>query len=147
MSVELKIFIGCVVVQCLYYILVFARLNFVRPFNGMPEFLPPASIVICAKNEAENLKRYLKVVLIQQYKQYEVIVVNDQSTDNTIDVLVDYYMRNTNLKIVNITPEEKKPYEGKKYALQRGIDIATFDTIVVTDADCRPATTMWLAKM
>ncbi|HLP49969.1 MAG TPA: glycosyltransferase [Chitinophagales bacterium] len=147
MSVELKIFIGCVVVQCLYYILVFARLNFVRPFSGMPEFLPPASIVICAKNEAENLKRYLKVVLIQQYKQYEVIVVNDQSTDNTIDVLVDYYMRNTNLKIVNITSEEKKPYEGKKYALQRGIDIATFDTIVVTDADCRPATTMWLAKM
>lgn len=147
MSVELKIFIACIALQCLYYILLFARLNFVRPFSGMPEFLPPASVVICAKNEAGNLARYLKVVLIQQYKQYEVIVVNDQSTDNTTDVLVDFYLRNQNLKIVNIPVGEHKPYEGKKYALQKGIEAATFDTIVVTDADCRPATTQWLAKM
>lgn len=145
--VELQIFIGCVVVQCLYYLVFFARLNLVRPFSGMPEYLPPASVVICARNEAENLKRYLKVVLIQQYKQYEVIVVNDQSTDNTIDVLVDFYLRNKNLKIVDIKPNEKKPYEGKKYALMKGIEAATFDTIVVTDADCRPASTMWLGKL
>ncbi|MBP7390191.1 MAG: glycosyltransferase, partial [Chitinophagales bacterium] len=102
MSVELKLFIACAVVQCLYYLLVFARLNFVRPFSGLPEFLPPVSVIICAKNEAENLAQYLKVVLIQQYKQYEVIVVNDQSTDNTVDVLVEYYKRNKNFKIVNI---------------------------------------------
>lgn len=147
MSVELKIFIGCAAVQCLYYLVVFARLNFVRPFSGLPEFLPPASVIICAKNEVKNLFQYLKVVLIQQYKQYEVIVVNDQSTDNTIDVLVEFYMRNKNLKIVNIAPGEQKPYAGKKYALMKGIEAATFDTIVVTDADCRPATTNWLAKL
>lgn len=147
MSIELKIFIACAVVQCLYYIIVFARLNFVRPFSGLPEFLPPASVIICAKNEAQNLAQYLKVVLIQQYKQYEVIVVNDQSTDNTIDILVEYYKRNKNLKIVNIPASEQKPYEGKKYALMKGIEAATFDTIVVTDADCRPATTHWLAKI
>jgi glycosyltransferase involved in cell wall biosynthesis len=147
MSLELKIFIGCVAVQCLYYLLVFARLNLVRPFSGLPEFLPPASVVICAKNEAENLQKFLKVVLIQQYKQYEVIVVNDQSTDNTVDVLVDYYLRNKNLKLINVEPGVQKPYAGKKYALMKGIEAATFDTIVVTDADCRPATTHWLAKM
>lgn len=147
MSVEFKIFLACAALQCLYYAGVFARLNFVRPFSGLPEFLPPASVIICAKNEAENLRQYLKIVLIQQYKQYEVIVVNDQSDDDTIDVLVEYYRRNKNLKIVNITKDEKKPYEGKKYALMKGIEAASFDTIVVTDADCRPATTHWLAKM
>ncbi len=147
MSIEFKIFIACAVVQCLYYIVVFARLNFVRPFSGLPEFLPPASVIICAKNEAQNLAQYLKVVLIQQYKQYEVIVVNDQSTDNTADVLIEYYLRNKNFKIVNVDVNEKKPYEGKKYALLKGIEAATFDTIVVTDADCRPATTHWLAKV
>lgn len=147
MSVELKIFVACAAIQCLYYVVVFARLNFVRPFSGLPEFLPPASVVICAKNEAENLSQYLKVVLIQQYKQYEVIVVNDQSTDNTVDVLVEYYKRNKNFKIVNINPNEAKTYAGKKYALMKGIEAATFDTIVVTDADCRPATTHWLAKV
>lgn len=147
MPVEMKIFFACAAVQCLYYLLVFARLNFVRPFKGLPEFLPPASVIICAKNEAQNLAQYLKVVLIQQYKQYEVIVVNDQSTDNTIDVLVEFYLRNKNLKIVNVAPGEDKTNSGKKYALQKGIAAATFDTIVVTDADCRPATTVWLAKM
>jgi len=127
--------------------LVFVRLNFVRPFSGLPEFLPPASVIICAKNEAQNLAQYLKVVLIQQYKQYEVIVVNDQSTDNTSDVLVEYYLRNKNFKIINVDANEAKTYAGKKYALMKGIEAATFDTIVVTDADCRPATTYWLAKV
>ena len=147
MPVELQMFFAAAGVQCAYYLLVFARIGFVRPFNGLPEFLPPASVIICAKNEAHHLSQYLKVVLIQQYKQYEVIVVNDQSTDNTIDVLVEFYKRNKNLKIVNIDVNETKPYEGKKYALLKGIEAATFDTIVVTDADCRPATTHWLAKV
>lgn len=147
MLVEVKIFLACAVIQCVYYVLVFARLNFVRPFKGVSEFLQPVSVIICAKNEAQNLAQNLKVVLIQQYKQYEVVVVNDQSTDNTIDVLVEYYKRNKNLKIVNIDAGEQKPYAGKKYALLKGIEAATFDTIVVTDADCRPATTHWLAKI
>ena len=147
MSIELKIFIACIATQALYYVVVFARLNFLRPFKSLPEFLPPVSVVICAKNEAQNLLRNLKIVLIQQYKQFEVIVVNDQSEDNTADVLVEYYLRNKNLKIVNIDKNEQKPYAGKKYALLKGVEATTFDTIVVTDADCRPATTHWLAKM
>lgn len=147
MPLELQLFLAAVAIQCIYYLIVFARLNFVRPFSGLPEFLPPASVIICAKNEAHNLAQYLKIVLIQQYKQYEVIVVNDQSTDNTIDVLVEFYKRNKNLKIVNIDKSEAKPYEGKKYALLKGLEVATFDTIVLTDADCRPATTHWLAKV
>jgi biofilm PGA synthesis N-glycosyltransferase PgaC len=147
MSIELKIFLACVSIQLLYYLLVFTRLNFVRPFKITPEFLPPATVVICARNEAQNLKQFLKVVLIQQYKQYEVVVVNDQSDDETIDVLVEYYKRNKNLKIINIDKNEARLYAGKKYALMKGVEAATFDTIVVTDADCRPATTHWLARL
>ena len=147
MSIAFKIFLACAIIQCLYYLVVFARLNLVRGFSGVPESLPPASVIICAKNEAQNLQQNLKVVLIQQYKQYEVIVVNDQSDDDTADVLVEYYKRNPNLKIVNIPKEEQKTLAGKKYALMKGLEVATFDTIVVTDADCRPYTTHWLAKM
>ncbi len=147
MSTELEIFVACAVVQCLYYLLVFARINFVRSFIGVPEFILPVSVVICSKNEAENLQQNLKGVLIQQYKQYEVIVVNDQSDDKTPDVLAEYFERNPNLKIVNIPKNEEKLYAGKKYALMKGIEAATYDTLVVTDADCRPATTHWLSKL
>lgn len=147
MSIELKYFFIAAAVQLLYYFVVFARLNFIRGFSSLPEFLPPASVVICAKNEAQNLLQNLKVVLIQQYPQYEVVVVNDQSNDNTNDVLAEFCSRNENLKVVNISPDAEKNIAGKKYALQKGIDAATFDIIVVTDADCRPATTHWLAKM
>jgi cellulose synthase/poly-beta-1,6-N-acetylglucosamine synthase-like glycosyltransferase len=142
----LKIFFACAALQALFYFL-FSRLNFVRRVRGLPELPLPVSIVICAKNEAENLLRNLKVVLIQQHPQFEVIVVNDQSTDNTIDVLVDFYKRNKNLKIVNVPIEEKKQYAGKKTALLKGIEAATYDYIVVTDADCCPSSTLWLAKM
>lgn len=142
-----QIFLACVVIQLLYYIVVFARLNAVRPFRDVPENLPPVSVIICAKNEAAQLAKNLKIVLIQQYKQFEVIVVNDQSTDNTADVLVEFYMRNKNLKIVNIDPSAKKQFAGKKDALLKGLEVASFETIVVTDADCRPGTTYWLAKM
>ncbi|HWB65127.1 MAG TPA: glycosyltransferase [Chitinophagales bacterium] len=147
MPVELKIFIACIAIQVLYYAVVFFRLNFVRPFSSMPEMVPPVSVVICARNEAPALLRNLKIVLIQQFKQFEVVVVNDQSTDNTAEVLVDYYKRNSNLKVVNIPAGINKPLAGKKYALMQGIEAATYDTIVVTDADCRPATTLWLAKL
>ncbi|MFN8287945.1 MAG: glycosyltransferase [Chitinophagales bacterium] len=147
MSIEFKVFIACIALQAFYYLFFFFRLNFVRGFKGLPEFLPSASVVICARNEAKNLQQFLKIVLIQQYPQFEVIVVNDESTDNTIDVLVEYYMRNKNLKLINVPVGTQKPFAGKKYALQKGIEAATFDTIVVTDADCRPATTHWLAKM
>ena len=119
MSTEFKVFLIAAAIQCTYYLVVFFRLNFVRPFTSMPENLPPASVIICVKNEAQNLLQNLKVVLIQQYKQYEVIVVNDGSTDNSLDVLVEYYKRNLNLKIINIDTNEKKPYAGKKYALMK----------------------------
>ncbi len=147
MPLEFNFFIACVSVQIVYYLYFFLRLNFERGFSMLPEFSQPVSVVICAKNESQSLKRYLKIVLIQQYPQFEVVVVNDESTDDSIDVLVEYYKRNKNLKIINIEPGSAKEIAGKKYALLKGIDAASYDTIVVTDADCRPATTHWLSKL
>lgn len=147
MEIVLYVFIAAATVQLLYYLLVFARVGFARTSSYIPGQLPPVSVIICAHNEAENLKKFLKVVLIQQYPQFEVILVNDRSTDNTIDVMVDYYTRNTNVRIVSIPAGEKSGYAGKKYALLKGIELAQFDTLVLTDADCRPAGTHWLAHV
>jgi len=128
----------------LYYVGVFSRLLFLKPKSYSPEKMPPVSVVICAKNEAENLERNLKVIMIQKYPNFEVIVVNDQSTDNTENIVRYFCDRNNNLRLLNIKKEIVKPLPGKKFPLKVGIEGATHDIIVVTDADCKPANTLWL---
>ena len=123
---------------------VFSRLLFLKPKSYSPEKMPPVSVVICAKNEAENLERNLKVIMIQRYPNFEVIVVNDQSTDNTESVVKYFCDRNNNLRLLNIKKDIVKPLPGKKFPLKMGIESATHDIIVVTDADCKPANTLWL---
>jgi cellulose synthase/poly-beta-1,6-N-acetylglucosamine synthase-like glycosyltransferase len=78
----------CAFIQWIYWVAVLATTAFAK-WNEEP--LPednqqPVSVIICAKNEAENLKQYLPTVLEQQYVQFEVIVVNDHSSDETLKI-------------------------------------------------------------
>jgi len=112
------------------------------------DFLP-ASIIICARNEAENLNRFLPSVLEQDYPpgKFEVIVVNDQSTDDSMTILEKFAAEYAQLRIVNIPVETIKDLPGKKYALQQGIRAARYDRVLLTDADCKPASDQWLKTM
>lgn len=106
----------------------------------------PLSVIICARNEAINLKRNLKYVLEQDYPEFEVIIVNDCSTDNTDEVLGEYLAKYDNLRITNI-PLDNKFSHGKKLALTVGIKSAIHEKLVFTDADCRPETAGWLTAI
>ncbi len=110
------------------------------------------SIVICAKNEAENLKKNLPIILNQDYSRngslmYEVVVVNDCSTDNTHNVLTELKKQYPHLREIIITPDTPRTVVGKKFALSEGIKQIANNWILLTDADCHPATTNWLACM
>lgn len=141
------VFTAAAVVQGAYYSLLYARLAYQPERRFEPDDYPPLSVVICARNEAENLRRNLKVVLIQNYPApFEVIVVNDQSEDDTLQVLDEFMGRNENLRLLNIKPGAK-PLPGKKFALKTGVGHAHYDTIVVTDADCKPASAHWLEHL
>lgn len=111
--------------------------------------LQSVSIIICAKNEATNLRQFLPFVLKQDYPEnlYEVIVVNDQSTDHSADILNDFADRYPQLKIVTIPSDIIKSLPGKKYALAQGIKAANYDRVLLTDADCKPSSTQWLKEM
>ncbi len=146
MLIVFALFVAAVVLQLAYYILIFSRLSYSKEPHYEPDGYPPVSIVICAKNEAENLAHNLKVVLIQNYPMFEVIIVNDQSTDNTIEVVADFFERNDNIRLFNIKQGDK-PLPGKKFALKTGVENAKYDIIVVTDADCKPASAHWLEHM
>ncbi|MCU0473534.1 MAG: glycosyltransferase [Bacteroidales bacterium] len=106
----------------------------------------PVSVIICARNEAENLANFLPSVLEQDYPDYEVIVVNDCSEDNTYKVLGEYLIKYPHLKVSNVNKDPKFTHN-KKFAQFIGIKAARNDILVFTDADCKPESVRWLEGM
>lgn len=106
---------------------------------------PGISVIICARNEALNLKRHLPAWLGQVYEgDWELIIVNDDSTDDTASVAGAFQLEYARLRLVNM---KQKKQAGKKQALAAGIRSATFDWLLFTDADCRPAGNGWIRGM
>lgn len=106
----------------------------------------PVSIVICARNEDDNLTEFLPKILTQDYKDFEVIVVNDCSFDNTENVIDEFVKVFPNLRKANIKEDEYYKH-GKKFAMLVGIKAAKFNQVLLTDADCYPASDQWLKQM
>jgi glycosyltransferase involved in cell wall biosynthesis len=139
------LYLACFVIQLFYYLFIFSRLAF---FKDKAEFQldDPVSIIICAKNERDNLLEYLPQFLNQDYKEFEVIVVNDHSVDDTEDVLKAFALQFKHLKIVTV-PDNDRFFGSKKFALTLGIKAAKYDRVLLTDADCYPSSNLWLKHM
>jgi len=112
----------------------------------VPESEEPVSVIICARNEDENLTEFLPKVLTQDYPEFEVIVVNDCSWDNTEHVIDEFAKIFPNLRKANIK-EDAYYKHGKKFAVLVGIKAARYNRLVFTDADCYPSSNNWLRKM
>ncbi|MCL4639973.1 MULTISPECIES: glycosyltransferase [Olivibacter] len=107
---------------------------------------PPLSVIICARNEESNLRLYLSEVLEQDYPQFEVIVVNDGSSDDSNWVLKEFQARYPYLRTVEIR-DQGRNRQGKKFAVTLGVKGAQYEHLVLTDADCFPQTDQWLKCM
>ncbi|MFN3402909.1 MAG: glycosyltransferase [Cytophagaceae bacterium] len=112
--------------------------------SGLP--LPAISIIICAHNEYDNLESLILQLDQQEYPQYEVILVDDRSTDRTFQFYEKQFQTNNKFRIIRIENEVLN-YNSKKYALNEGIKQAQFENILVTDADCVPKSNQWLRNM
>ncbi len=134
-----------IAIQLAFYLFVFLRLGMQKQSGG-GNAKSPVTVVICARNELENLHRNLKHVLGQEYESFRVHVVNDCSWDNSDKALEEYEDAYPNLKVVTIRENERYRH-GKKFALTMGIKSAESETLLFTDADCRPASTDWINMM
>lgn len=108
--------------------------------------LPGVSVVVCARNEEENLQDYLHTLATQDYPKYEVIVVDDGSEDNTHNILEQYVQKCDKL-YHTFVPCGARVISSKKLALTIGIKAARYDYILLTDADCRPESRYWIREM
>ncbi len=104
----------------------------------------PVSVIIAARNEKKHLEKFLPEILEQQYPQFEVILINDGSSDGTLQYLQEQQKNYpAKLKIISI----QSPEGNKKNALNAAIRKASHEVLLFTDADCRPAGPHWIEKM
>ncbi len=104
------------------------------------------SVVICARDEYSRLKENLPLILEQNYSNYEVLVVNHASDDDSSFLLARMAEHYPQLKIIEIK-ENLNFFTGKKFPLSIGIKSAKNDIILLTDADCKPAGKNWISMM
>ncbi len=139
-----SVLVCCTLIQIIYYA-IFSRLLFYKKKVSVSK-KEPVSIVICAKNESDNLQQFLPGILTQDYPDFEVVVVNDCSEDDTETVLENFQKEYPHLRTTFIKQDEKFTH-GKKLALNVGIKAAKNELLLLTDADCFAETNKWLESM
>lgn len=133
-------------IQILFYVFFYSRISIIKrkPLEKVPE--DAISVIICAKNEEDNLREFLPLILEQNYPKYEVIVVNDCSEDNSEYLLNEFLAKYPHLHVSTIKKDEKFSH-GKKLAISIGIKAAKYDKLLFTDADCKPNSNRWIYSM
>ncbi|MDB5138938.1 MAG: pgaC [Mucilaginibacter sp.] len=136
----------CFIIQLYFLVSNQVRLFEYQPLDELPSANIPVSVIISARNEAQNLKENLPAILEQNYPDFEVVVINDCSFDASDDVLSAFKETYPHLKVVTIT-EHDRFKTGKKFALTLGIKAAKNEHLLFTDADCKPASENWITWM
>ena len=140
-------FAAATLIQLFYYLWFFRRVAYYKPPQKNRSQQHAVSVVICARDEDENLARNLPGVLVQNYPStYEVIAVNDNSVDDSKYILQELKKTFKSLHVIELT-QEAKLIRGKKYPLSIGIKESKHEVLLLTDADCVPASEHWIQKM
>jgi glycosyltransferase involved in cell wall biosynthesis len=134
-----------VFIQSLYYLLVYLRPTRWKR-SETNDTADSVSVIICAQNEFANLKNHLPKVLEQDYSNFEVIVVNDCSVDDTEMLLGELEQQYKHLRHTTIE-QDRKFSHGKKLAVTIGMKSAKYNCLVFIDADCYPVSDQWLNEI
>ena len=141
----LPIFCAATLVQLLFWALILPTAYRKRiPAAPVPEPEFPLSVIVCFRNEADYLAACLEGILAQDYPAgFEVVLVDDNSTDRSPEIALAYAGYDDRVRVVH--PGPTRP--GKKDALAYGIEKARYECMVLTDADCTPASHDWLRHL
>lgn len=146
-NIVFSIFCLITAIQVFYYLFFFVRLAFYKKKKRAITQTHPVSVIVCARDEAANLVKNLPGALVQQYKTtHEVIVVNDNSFDESKYILEEFQKSFKQLLPIELK-QEARFIPGKKFPLSIGIKTAKYEIVLLTDADCVPASEFWIEKM
>ena len=131
-----------IIIIILFYLTLIG--SFIYGFGRIAPFqledVPPKttfSVVIPFRDEAENLPQLLQTIFAIQYPKhlFEIIFVDDFSEDDSVKT-INNFKAETNFKNIRIVKNERQSNAPKKDAITKAIDLAQYDWIITTDADC-----------
>lgn len=144
-TVLFYVFVAATVIQICYYLFYLSFL-FHKSNQKKEEGSIPISVIVCAKNEEKNLSELIPLLLKQNHPKFELVLINDSSTDNTLEVMRQFQQSDGRIHIVDVENNEAF-WANKKYALTLGIKAAKYNHLLFTDADCVPASDNWIQEM
>jgi glycosyltransferase involved in cell wall biosynthesis len=106
---------------------------------------PRVSVIVAARNEESTLRELLRCLLRQTYPSFEIIIVNDRSTDGTAGIIADVQKENPIIQRIDIAAVASD-MPAKKNALKAGIEKSGGEVLCFTDADCSPPPT-WIEEL
>ena len=145
LEITFYFFAFIILVQLVYYLGVFSRFAFAKLPENKPKRIP-VSVIVCAKNEAENVRKFVPLLAAQDYPDFEIILIDDASSDTTLDIFEEFEKMYSNIRLVKV--ENNEAFWGnKKFALTLGIKAAKKEYLLFTDADCYPTSDQWIKEM
>lgn len=142
----LYFFIGIVLIQTVYYLFIFGTFSFAKKQEKTTIKNLSVSVIVCAKNEEVNVKELIPLLANQNHSNFEIILIDDASRDETLEVFEEFEKQYNNVKLVKV--ENNEAFWGnKKFALTLGIKAATKEYLLFTDADCLPNSDNWITEM
>ena len=139
------LFIIVIAIQLFYYGFIFGRFAFAKTQKKSPKRIP-ISVIVCAKNQEENVTKFVPLLAEQEYPDFEIILIDDASSDTTLDIFEAFEKQYSNIRLVKVDNNEAF-WGNRKFSLTLGIKAAKNPYLLFTDADCYPASKDWISQM
>ena len=116
------LFIIVIAIQLMYYGFIFGRFAFAKTQKKSPKRIP-ISVIVCAKNQEENVTKFVPLLAEQEYPDFEIILIDDASSDATLDIFEAFEKQYSNIRLVKVDNNEAF-WGNRKFSLTLGIKAA-----------------------
>ena len=141
LTVLFYVFMAVILIEIIYFAIVIY--SFYNSTNESKKSDVAISLLLYTKNNEELLKKQLPVFLKQKHKNYEIVLINHASTDDSLEVMENFQKKNPTIKIIDVKNNETF-WASKKYAFTLGIKAAKHEQLVMSSIDYEPQSTSWL---
>ncbi|CAM1358629.1 Glycosyl transferase family 2 [Tenacibaculum sediminilitoris] len=139
-------FVVVTAIQVLYYLFFLTFAYGQNKIKINTDVNIPVSVIVYVKNNADVLIDSIQNLTKQKYSSFEIVLVNNASSDNSLDIIETLQKKHSNIKVVNV--ENTEAFWGnKKYALTLGVKAATHEHLLFTEINSKALSKNWIHEI